>query len=59
MAFKKGDKVQQKITPFVGEITGFGVDQETGAVLVHVEQLEGDHSARYFREDELESAGDA
>ena len=54
--FSKGDTVRQKITPFEGEVTGFQVDQETGAVLVHVERGEGeDHAARYFREDELES----
>lgn len=52
--FKKGDQVQQLITPIVGEVSGFQVDQETGELQIAVSWKDdtGEHT-RYFREGEI------
>lgn len=60
MQFTKGQKVQQVLpAPIVGEVVGFSVDQETGAVLVRVEWADTDadgkehHHGRFFAGHEI------
>jgi hypothetical protein len=62
MQFTKGQQVQQVLpAPIVGEVVGFSVDQETGAVLVRVEwaDTEGHAHSRYFGANELQASAQA
>lgn len=54
--FKKGDTVRQVVPVIEGTVTGFNIDQETGARLVQVEysDADGDIAMRYFKDSELE-----
>jgi hypothetical protein len=57
--FKKGDNVAQIVAPPVtGQVQGFSVDQETGAVQILVGWTDGDGNAhaRYFNDGEIEAA---
>lgn len=54
--FTKGQEVTQIVpAPIVGTVTGFSVDQETGAVQVQVEWLDANGSVhvKYFNENEI------
>ena len=53
--FKKGDSVAQVVTPIVGTVQGFQVDQETGERLVLVSWTDeaGQEHARYFDESHI------
>ena len=56
--FAKGQQVEQVLpVPIRGEVAGFAVDQETGAVQVKVTWSDesGDHE-RFFAESEIKAA---
>lgn len=58
-AFKKGDAVRQVVpAAIVGVVTGFSVDQETGAVLTLVEfkDAAGEVAENYFQPSQIEAA---
>lgn len=56
--FQKGEQVRQILpAPIVGNVVGFQVDQETGAVQVCVEYQEnGETRQRFFTQDQIEAA---
>lgn len=59
--FKKGDNVAQIVAaPITGQVQGFSVDQETGAVqiLVGWTDSDGNVHTRYFNDDEIQAAPD-
>ena len=52
--FKKGDVVEQAVTPIKGTVAGFQVDQESGDVLVLVNyEVNGVTHSRYFKESDI------
>ena len=55
--FSKGDAVEQIVVPFAGEVSGFQIDQESGAVLVLVTRTNEDGSTDsiFFAEDALKA----
>jgi hypothetical protein len=56
MAIKLGTVVRQKVTPIEGPVTSYELDRTNGETLLHVEftDANGDVSAKFFREDEVE-----
>lgn len=57
MTFAKGQKVTQVLpAPISGEVAGFAVDQQTGALQVQVKwtDAEGHDHARFFSASELQ-----
>lgn len=55
MAIKKGTTVKQIVTPIVGTVAAFSVDQETGEVQYLVDYQAGDEvKQRYFKDSEIE-----